>query len=243
MNEHVPKPIDPAQLFTTLSRWLKSSNRIPQQATETDDVALPENLPGIDLQWGLERIGGNKRLFLKLLGDFAANHRNAIEIIEQRLSDGMPNDARRELHTLKGVAGNIGARILHQEAGNLEQALLANELQGSSLPKSFRDAFTSLFDGLSALQTTGQSPATASKVLEPAAADGDPAELLHQLHQLLNEGNPNAKALLAPLGQLLTEGRQQEQLQQIGLLLENYEFDLAMEVLKKISSSITGDNR
>jgi polar amino acid transport system substrate-binding protein len=242
MNEHVPKPIDPEQLFLTLSRWLKRTDRTPAQATQSDTAALPEQLPGIDMRWGLERIGGNRQLFLKLLSDFAANHRDAVEIIQQRLASGNREDARRELHTLKGVAGNIGARILHQEAGNLEQALLANELLDDELPQSFRDAFTSLFDGLAALHAVNQSQSTGDEDGETTTAYGNPEELLNQLEQLLTEGNPQAKTLLAPLGQLLTDERQREQLKQVGLQLEDYEFDLALDAVKEISSTLAGND-
>jgi polar amino acid transport system substrate-binding protein len=241
MNEHVPKPIDPALLHTVLSRWLKPVDKAPHRDAACDDTELPVELPGIDLYWGLERIGGNKRLFLKLLRDFAANHRNAIEIIERRLADGQPEEARRELHTLKGVAGNIGARILQQEAGNLEQLLLEEKRQNVELPKSFRQAFTTLFDGLSALRVPEETTASTASINDTSVAEGDPEDLLKRLQQMLVEGNPEAKALLDPLERLLTSTEQREQLNRIGALLENYEFDLALPLIKRITEKQTGN--
>ncbi len=240
MNEHVPKPIDPAYLFTTLSRWLESTDKTPRRAVTGGDVELPQDIPGIDLRWGLERIGGNKRLFLKVVKEFAANHRKAVQLIEQRLASGDREEARRELHTLKGVAGNIGARILQQEAGNLERLLEKNELPEARLPQSFRDAFTTLFDGLSSLGEIEAPtlPAAATDEISPAGEDLD--ELLQRFRQMLSQGNPEAAHLLAPLERLLPGT---VQLQQIRVQLNSYDFDGALQKLNELTSSLTGDDK
>ena len=242
MNEHVPKPIDPKFLFTILSRWLQRSEKTPQRAEQGDEVALPEELPGIDLRWGLERIGGNKRLFRKVLADFAANHFDAVQIIERQLADGDHEDAKRELHTLKGVAGNIGARILQQEAGNLEWALEANELSEARLPQSFRDAFATLFDGLSALQELEQPTAREADAEEMEAPDINLDERLRRLEQMLIEGNPEAMDLLVPVESLLPEPAQREQLKQITELLDGYDFDNALLELRELASTLVGSD-
>ncbi len=242
MNEHVPKPIDPKFLFSILSRWLATSDKAPQRAIESDEVALPQDLPGIDLRWGLERIGGNKRLFLKVLGDFAANHSNAVQIIEQQLAEGNREDAKRELHTLKGVAGNIGARILQQEAGNLERALETNALSEARLPQSFRDAFATLFDGLAVLQELEQPTAQETGAGEMEAPNISIDELLRRLDQMLMEGNPEAIDLLAPIERLLPEAAQREQLKQIVELLGSYDFDNALLRLHELTSTLAGSD-
>ncbi len=241
MNEHVPKPIDPKFLFTILSRWLKTTDKVLQRATENDEVALPEDLPGIDLHWGLERIGGNKRLFFKVLADFAANHSDAVQIIEQQLAEGDREDAKRELHTLKGVAGNIGARILQQEAGNLERALEANELSEARLPQSFRDAFSTLFDGLAVLQELEQPTAQEAGAGEEVP-DISLDKLLRRLDQMLIEGNPEAADLLASIERLLPETEQREQLMRIAELLDSYDFDNALLKLRELASTLVGSD-
>ena len=68
MNGHVTKPIDPAQLFAALQKWIRpSEKRVTVQTTgrfvERLEVGrivfrlrdeLPESLPGFDLVDGLE---------------------------------------------------------------------------------------------------------------------------------------------------------------------------------------------
>ena len=243
MNEHVPKPIDPLLLFNTLSRWLKPSGMAPERVTDDEYVALPERLPGIDLRWGLERIGSNKGLFLKLLGEFAANHGNALDLVSQQLTEGDFDSARRELHTLKGVAGNIGALILQREAAKFEQVLLAGKFKsGEDLPILFRNAFTTLFDGLSTLPATDELPTDSVKDVGDGAADVDLCRLLGELRKMLTEGDPDAAALLPTLEPLLSDAAQQKQLKQVAMQISDYNFDDAQRTLDALSTTLTGDN-
>lgn len=242
MNEHVPKPIAPLLLFNTLGRWLKPGDKAPERVTN-DDVALPESLPGIDLRWGLERIGGNKRLFRKLLGEFAFNHGAAIGVLSQLINKGKLDEARRELHTIKGVSGNIGALILQREAAQFEQALLAGKFKsGDDLPIQFRNAFTTLFDGLSTLTATDELPTASVKDEGVGVADADLVSLLGDLRQMLTEGNPDAAVLLPALEPLLGDVAQHEQLKQVAIQISGYNFDEAQRTLDALSTTLTGDN-
>ena len=88
MNGHITKPIDPDQMFATLLKWIEpqegaTTDRQPEVTLEKTDLTqeilaeeeLPETLAGFDLQAGLERLRGNKRLYRKLLLDFGANYK------------------------------------------------------------------------------------------------------------------------------------------------------------------------
>jgi HPt (histidine-containing phosphotransfer) domain-containing protein len=242
MNEHLPKPIDPARLFATLSRWLKPADTVPERLLEKDVVVLPENLPGVDLRWGLERIGGNKRLFRKLLGEFAANHGHALELLSRQLAEGDLESARRELHTLEGVAGNIGALVLQREAAQLKQALLmAGKLpSGGALPGAFREAFTTLFDGLATLQGAGGQ--AASETVGDATV-GDIEALLLQLRQMLVEGDPDARNVLTDLNRALRYRGQQETLKRMSAQIGDYDFDSALQTLDLLTESLARDRK
>ncbi|MGC1299490.1 MAG: PAS domain S-box protein, partial [Alloacidobacterium sp.] len=109
MNDHVSKPIDPDNLFSTLMRWAKPR---PKQAVESqafipvktsDEVVLPE-IVGIDLADGLKRVAGNRRLYRDLLGQFAAKQGDAAARISAALKGGDQKLAERIAHTVKGVA-------------------------------------------------------------------------------------------------------------------------------------------
>jgi len=134
MNGHVAKPIDPDQLFSTLQKWIKPSEKraqvkkaeIPVEHPESDKAVpeedeLPESLPGFDLSAGLERLRGNKRLYRKLLLDFGTNYTGVAGEIHKALDSKDLEQAHSLIHNLKGLAGNLAAINLQGASVNLEK--------------------------------------------------------------------------------------------------------------------------
>ncbi|MDB5772546.1 MAG: domain S-box protein [Burkholderia sp.] len=124
MQDYVTKPINPEQLYDTLARWMTSAttdDRVQHapSAGEQQSHALPA-LPGIDSQTGLSQVAGNSRLYSTLLDRFRGSQRLAVEDVSQAIASGRYLDAVRRVHTLRGVAGSIGAREVQQAAETLE---------------------------------------------------------------------------------------------------------------------------
>src|SRR6516164_6042262 len=126
MNDHVGKPIDPDALFATLARWTKSrevkAEGLAAKPTRTGaGVDVPE-IEGVDVAGGLERVAGNKRLYVDLLGQFVARQGGAGAQIAAALENGDRRLAERLAHSVKGVAGNLGMDSIFQLAGKLQTA-------------------------------------------------------------------------------------------------------------------------
>jgi signal transduction histidine kinase/CheY-like chemotaxis protein/HPt (histidine-containing phosphotransfer) domain-containing protein len=134
MNGHVTKPIDPDQLFATLQKWIKPSEKraliqqpeVDVERLEADKMVpeedeLPESLPGFDLAAGLERLMGNKRLYRKLLVDFGTKYIKTASDIREALDTKDFEQAHSLVHNLKGLAGNLEAGDLQAVAANLEK--------------------------------------------------------------------------------------------------------------------------
>ena len=125
MNEHLAKPIDPKSLFKTLEKWIKPKKPVEikqKPADSEEEITVPE-IAGIDTEAGLQRVGGNKKLYLKLLTDFHGQYSSAVDEIQDLLKKGEDHDAERLVHTVKGVSGNIEANDLYKAAEPLESAL------------------------------------------------------------------------------------------------------------------------
>jgi len=125
MNDHVAKPIEPDDLWRALLKWIK-----PRQASAADlkekpaeIVELPTKIDGLDMVNGLRRVLGKKPLYLSMLRKFVAGQKTVIAEIVQALEADLWDTAERLAHTLKGVAGNIGATALHQLAATLEATI------------------------------------------------------------------------------------------------------------------------
>ena len=136
MNGHVTKPIDPDQLFSTLQKWIKPSEKrvkvqqpeVPVEQSKSDKAVpaedeLPESLSGFDLADGLKRLQGNKKLYRKLLLSFATDYNAVANEIRQALYSEEFDQAHSLVHNLKGLAGNLAATELQAAAMNMEKHL------------------------------------------------------------------------------------------------------------------------
>ncbi|MDP1613509.1 MAG: response regulator, partial [Sulfuritalea sp.] len=131
MNDHVPKPIEPEDLWKALLKWIKP--RHPPAVTgapqpepapsRTQEVELPSAIEAVDMVSGLRHALGKKPLYLSMLRKFEAGQAAALEDIQSQLDSPDWSDAERRAHTLKGVAGNIGAAGLQRQAEGIETAI------------------------------------------------------------------------------------------------------------------------
>ena len=130
MNDALTKPIDPRALWAMLLRWIPAMAAGPAAAGETGGPAAaagPEHwldgLPGLDAAQGLGYVRGNEALYRSLLGRFVVSHGDACARIQDALANGEVAAAEMLAHTVKSVAGNIGARTIESLASELELAL------------------------------------------------------------------------------------------------------------------------
>jgi two-component system sensor histidine kinase/response regulator len=173
MNGHVTKPIDPDQLFSTLQKWIKPSEKrvkvqqpeVPVEQSESDKAVpaedeLPEYLPGFDLADGLRRLQKNKRLYRKLLLSFARDYNAVANEIRQALDAEDFDQAHGLVHNLKGLAGNLAATELQAAAVNLEKLVKGVETKtppAKELNLKFSDLENALNQALESAQSLGAS--------------------------------------------------------------------------------------
>ncbi|MGD9581764.1 MAG: response regulator, partial [Vampirovibrionia bacterium] len=152
MNDYISKPIKPEQLFLSLKKY------ITKEITEQENITISTNindnkiqdlthLPGISLEKGLKRVNNNKILFNKLLLMFKEENKNTLLEIKEFIDNNDYERALKLLHTVKGVAGNLGADELYNNIHNLELALSQNTDLSDSID-TFRDSFNEVINGI-----------------------------------------------------------------------------------------------
>ena len=92
-----------------------------------------QKLKGFDIEGALARVAGNKNLYRKLLGMFVQKYNNVGEELGQLISAEKMEEARALAHTIKGVAGNIGAIDLFETAKVLNETLATEKYMTEQL--------------------------------------------------------------------------------------------------------------
>jgi diguanylate cyclase (GGDEF)-like protein len=110
----------------------------------------PDSIPGLDLAKALSGLKGNWVRLHGLMKDFAEDSRNAGPELGALLAAGDLAAAGARLHTLKGIAGMLGANRLRDAIRTVETEVNA----GQTAPPSwqvFEHAMRELLDGIQAL--------------------------------------------------------------------------------------------
>ncbi len=133
MVDCVTKPIEPAQLRRALLKWIQPRDGLggppPARSGASHASAVPAFLApidGLDMALGLRQMMGKESLYRSMLVKFVAGQSDAVARIAAALSQDQA-DADRLVHTLRGLAGSIGATALQQQVSVLEQAIRARE--------------------------------------------------------------------------------------------------------------------
>ena len=170
----------------------------PLQHSPAEDVSEPPSVAGLDTKGGLSRVGGNRQLYLRLLGQFVEQQGPVPGQIADALSRKDNALAERLAHTLNGVAGQIGAVHVRIRCRRLEQ-LIRERAEAKVVEAASEQVAAQLIPLVTALRAA--LPPTAAGALEPStpAAPTSPAqsrEAAAHLTVLLSEGDPGAAEFL-----------------------------------------------
>jgi CheY-like chemotaxis protein/HPt (histidine-containing phosphotransfer) domain-containing protein len=242
MDDHVSKPIDVKELFSTLTKWLGPRERAPMEIDRKPPTAGREvedirrmTIQGVDIRAGLRRVNDNGTMYLKLLRRFYEDYVDAAQEIRRALASGDRELGSRLAHTIKGVAGNIEIGDVRRAAGALEMAIKNDTLSGApeildTFEKILRDVAKSLkgyFD------THGQGGDAA---VPPGIEDiSGLQELLKQLESHVRERDPKqSKAIVEEMGKFSFPVSVAEEIQNLRHLVGRYKFKDAATLIEKI---------
>jgi PAS domain S-box-containing protein len=245
MNDYVTKPIDPRQLFTALANWVEEKDRPPaeppcdpEQADAVCAPALPDALPGIALQDGLFRANNNVTLYRKLLRTFLRDFNGTQEQMRALLARGEADDARLLAHSIKGVAGNIGAATLSGLAAEVETALKSHALvTDSQLWDDFMECLEQVLSGLrEAALDAAPAPGGADVTLDRQSLLAE----LEKIAPLLDDDLDAARGELERLSASLSAAAGAELRDKLLEQIDNFEIDEALETVAAIRAVLAG---
>jgi two-component system, sensor histidine kinase and response regulator len=248
MNDHLTKPINPKVLEATLLQWLPQEKRTvvvadePSLFTKQKLVSIP--LPaGLDVEEGLNRVGGDQKFYLKLLRNFVAEYGETPTLLLQELQANRRDDAIYRVHAIRGVAGNLGGKDMETAAAELENAFQAmTENSESSVLFAIGEPLRVFIDRHEALMTAigvvlAQQPAVLPDKPEPEGKLGSAAELhplLERLKLALASEEPlPCTKILEELSQRRWSKSHETALAEVNRLVQQYLLAEALAFLNK----------
>ncbi|EJL96986.1 PAS domain S-box [Pseudomonas sp. GM102] len=232
MNDHISKPLDVDDMFATLAKWIRPRTAA-QAAPSSPDAGLPDGLPDrladIDMVAGLASCMGRRELYLRLLCKFRDSQTGFTEHFQAALADPDAGAARRVAHSLRGTAGNIGAKTVAQAAAALEQACQNGE-SATRVQALATEVESCLLPTLAALaDLTANAPASMSDDLQNGP---ELSEQLNRLKGLLAESDTAAMEALTELRNLSLDRALAKRLALVAEQVELFDFDRALELLQ-----------
>ena len=246
MNDHIAKPIDPDQLFGVLMRWIERPEGDGAGVRELSEARAavvhtpavadgPLDIDGIDVKSALKRTGGNRKRYVALLRRFAQQQASTVDEIRKALSMGDAATAERAAHSLKGVAGTLGATTLSETAAKAETAIKTGQ--------GIDTALTSLFAGLgAAVRAIRAALPEEIPTNGGGGASRDPRRVvkpLTQLKRLLETDDGEAADFMIDARSDLSGVLTPTEIETLSELVGDFNFEAALKCLSAITDRLS----
>ncbi len=241
MNDYVTKPIIPKELWAALIKWIKEEERkLPEKYGKSEKkivstIIIPE-IEGINSQKGLSHLSGNKKLYLNLLSRFRDSYGKTVIEIKEAIKDGDRELAVRLAHTVKGVAGNIGADEVQTAAAAAEKAL-KDEKENEEILTELEKVLIKLIKEL--MQVNLDSETTAkNKETKPEIDLKILEEKLEELRPVLEKRKPKpAKEIIEKINAYTLPDEMASGFGKLSSFVSKYKFKDALEILKQLEGN------
>ena len=241
MDDYLTKPLDIQILRQVLLRFVPQEKRVaatPQGTGPADAAEAGQGiaLPGLDVREGLQRVSGNQALYLKLLKDFVANFGDMKTPLLKELRSNRLSEAIRQVHSVKGLSGNLGGKALMAAASSLEKTLREMDAHvlftvGEPL-RAFIDCHQEFVAGADAF-IARQAEANPARSDAPAGTPEELQSLLEKLQAALAAEEPRpCKEGLAALRQRRWPENVEKLIEEICGLVDRYRLDGARALLE-----------
>ena len=183
----------------------------------------------LDVEEGLDRLMGERALYVQILRRFLQDHRDSCTRIAALLTERMEARAQLAAHSLKGSAGLIGAQLVHDHSVLVENAIADGADARPLLPRLaiLLDETCDSVDKL--LREHGDNVAASE------APPIDPAQLralIEKLIGLLRDGDGAAIDLVEKSAPVLAAALGVPTFQMVAAATHAFDFETALDVLE-----------
>jgi len=195
MNGYLTKPLNPLKLIEVLKSYIQIEATDENLGDMLDEgtEASKDVQTCLDWEKGIRRIGGNKRKYREIIKQFISNHSEDANKLEDLLSSSDLTEAKILVHTIKGIANNIGAIGLKDASVTLEQVILNNDQ--NQLDQAMHDFKVNLQELGIFVTTQLDDVLDIEEEVRNKVDSANVHEVLMELFALLQDGDAEAKNL------------------------------------------------
>ena len=254
INDFLVAPVEPRTLLRTARLWIGGEASAPPMSQRFNCVTYtgmaqqvsraattPELGAELQVDQALSRLGGDRAIYLKLLGRFSQSHARTASLVRRATEQGNLESAILAVHTLASAAANIGATWLHETArlvevtlrdcdtSNLAELLVDFEMAESRTIRAIEVVLSA--------QVTGDYP-----TLEPKGGNID--EVLNHLRVMIDEHDTAVFDQLLGLKNILGDKRSaSDAFHKLEASIGVYDFDQAREHFDAVADWIANSER
>ncbi len=243
MNDYLTKPINSDELFQKMVKWIqpmeRSKNIVQKHsASKFREEALVRHLKNIDVKKGLKYASDNVELYLSILSRFYYSNQEFDKEISQLIKENDMPGLIRIIHTLKGVSGNIGAKVLNYLIKALEEAIKGGataegiKINIDQVIHEMNIVFGQIRSLLDTIEAQSEDKAVKQMTREQLVAN------LRKLKSLLENYDAEATALYDEILPHLKNKNRQADFEKLGKLINNYDFEEALQICSRILDKI-----
>jgi len=232
MNDHIAKPLNVADMFATMARWITPSQpfraaTVPASAPRSTSTALPA-LDSVDTTAGLATCAGNETLYRRLLLQFADSQQDFTRAFDAAHRDTDPGAPLRLAHTLKGVAASIGAN----QVANAAQILEADCREGAAtgiIAEHLKQLVAAMAPVLRSIEA--HRAALSADTAPAHQHDQATGKALQELRQALQNFDTQAGSIAKGLQQAAAGTALADPMARLLEHIDNFDFDGALALL------------
>jgi HPt (histidine-containing phosphotransfer) domain-containing protein len=226
MQEHLGKPITREILYGTLVRYLPPGEMgVFQESSFSWPKELPKELPGFDLSRGLLLFGGSGEEYRSALEQFFQEIPLQYQPVVQLLKEERMEESTRLLHTLKGVAGALGAKRIREAVEALEQSFQASGGASQEMRRDLEEALYEAREARKALPPLGKRETLSEEEVRGA---------VEILRKKLKANEFVEEHILHKAGGALHSRGAEAALSRLEDLIHSFEMDKALELLESL---------
>jgi HPt (histidine-containing phosphotransfer) domain-containing protein len=223
MNDYISKPIDADLLYEKITQLVRrqvfDKRKIAVEHSNINDNEnyIPELIDGIHVKKAVTRLDNNLDLYISVIRDFTKRGQYEFGNLKEAYQKEDVTLLRHIAHTVKGVAGTIGAESLKKSAESIEVAIKNNNLSEETY---LLDNYESLLNDTIAILN---SHPFFQKNYNDESMDNNSSVLLNRLLWSIDEDQSISSDILINLKVQLPV--YSEEIENMISLAENYDFD------------------